>query len=210
MAGDLSTAVLRRYLSYQGYRALPWGLGTNTGAPELVTRLLRHFYRAAQKEERPITLVGQSLGGVFARELARRFPHKVRQVITLGSPFGATDSASTNRLVVRLFELVSGGTPDSLRARVNSSTSEPPPGVPCSSIYSKSDGVVHWEACLEKASPLTENIEIVGSHTGMAMHPVVYHVILDRLAQQPDGWKPFDRSRGFRRHFISATDAVAE
>lgn len=210
MASDTSTTVLRRFLDFKGYRPLPWQLGTNTGAPELVTQLLRHFYRIAQKEKQPITLIGQSLGGVFARELARHFPDKVRQVITLGSPFGASDQTSTNRLVMRLFEVVSGSSSEALRARVGTrNPSEPPPGVPCTSVYSKSDGVVHWRACLEQASVLTQNIEIVGSHTGMAMNPVVYHVIFDRLSLKPGEWQRFDRSKGLRRHFISATDAVA-
>jgi hypothetical protein len=66
--------------------------------------------------------------------------------------------------------------------------------VPATAIYSKSDGVVHWSSCLEQTGVETENIEILGSHSGMLHNPVVFHVVADRLAQPEDNWQPFQRN----------------
>ena len=204
LTSDLSTTMLRQYLSDRGYRALPWRLGTNTGSADLVVRLMRQFQRLAHAYDEPVTLIGQSLGGVFARELARRFPDRVRQVISLGSPFGAMSDGSTNAVVARLFRIVSGDTPASLRAKVGQiDTVEPPPGVPCTAIYSRTDGVVHWRSCVERKTALTQNIEIIGSHSGMAFHPAVYAIINDRLRLPPGAWQPYDPTRGWRRWFVS-------
>ena len=87
-AGDQSTLVLRRLLERRNYRALPWLLGQNTGSFELQDRLMTRFQAVLAEATGSVSLIGQSLGGVFARVLARQWPDRVRQVITLGSPFG--------------------------------------------------------------------------------------------------------------------------
>jgi pimeloyl-ACP methyl ester carboxylesterase len=196
-AGDESTAVLRRYLARLGYQPLPWGLGRNTGSFELQEQLVRAFYTLTRAHSRRISIVGQSLGGVFARELARQFPDHVRFTVTLGSPFSSAGPESANGTVARLFQYMSGMTQDEMRDQMLGYPPEPPP-VPSTAIYSKSDGVVHWSSCLEYPGTQAENIEVIASHTGMAMNPVVYHVIADRLAQPERDWKPFERTRGWR------------
>jgi len=196
-AGDESTVMLRRYLTRLGYRPLPWRLGRNTGSFELQEQLVRSFYNLTRTHGRRISIVGQSLGGVFARELARQFPDQVRFTITLGSPFSSEGPESANGAVARLFQYMSGMTREEMRDQMLRFPPEPPP-VPCTAIYSKSDGVVHWSSCLEYPGAQAENIEVVASHTGMAMNPVVYHVIADRLAQAEQDWKPFERTRGWR------------
>ena len=108
LGGDASTIVLRRFLGDLGFTVHPWLLGTNDGTERLQNELLRRFLRLSQTYKRPIALVGHSLGGVFARELARQFPQQVSQVITLGSPFAIADPNSVNRLVSLLFERISG------------------------------------------------------------------------------------------------------
>ncbi|MEQ8857884.1 MAG: esterase [Pseudomonadales bacterium] len=196
-AGDESTAILRRYLKRLGYQPLPWGLGQNTGRVELLDRLTDHFASVAGEHDRRISLVGQSLGGVYARELARRFAGQVRQVITLGSPFSSHGADSTNALVGRLFQYMSGMSPDEMRDQMLNFTPQAPP-VPSTAIYSKADGVVHWSTCLEYSGEYSENIEVLGSHSGMALNPLVFHALADRLAQPEGAWKPFQRNTGCR------------
>jgi pimeloyl-ACP methyl ester carboxylesterase len=196
-AGDESTVMLRRYLARLGYQPLPWNLGRNTGSFQLQERLFGAFRELTRTVPGPLSIIGQSLGGVFARELARQFPEHVRFTITLGSPFSSDAPETANGAVARLFQYMSGMTRDEMRDQMLRYPPEPPP-VPCSAIYSKSDGVVHWSSCLEYPGAQAENIEVVASHTGMAMNPIVYHVIADRLAQARDDWKPFERSRGWR------------
>ena len=198
-ASDASTLPLRRFLDRLGYRTLPWEVGTNTGSLEVQSRMVLRFYRLVRTYRQPLTLIGQSLGGVFAREIARRFPDHVRSVITLGSPFASADGRGANPIVRQLFERLSGLTVREMRSRVRGGRDIGAPiPVPCTAVYSRTDGVVSWRACLERDAPLAENVEIVGSHSGMAMNPAAVYVIADRLAQPVDGWRRFDRSVGLR------------
>lgn len=198
MGGDESTLLLRRFLTSLGYQVLPWLQGRNLGRPELLEGAMRRFYRAYQAYETPISLVGQSLGGVFSREIARQFPDATRCVITLGSPFAATEHGNTNPLVARLFEQMSGLSVEEMRERFGAMDPRAPLAVPASAVYSRQDGVVAWDTCIDRDSDITENIEVLGSHSGMAMAPDVLHVVADRLAQHPASWTKFDRHRGLR------------
>lgn len=191
LAGDDSTTVLRRYLNSQGYRALPWLMGTNNGSERVQRRLGRRFMRLIVAYKGGISLIGQSLGGVFARELAREFPEHVRQVITLGSPFGASGPDNTHPVVGNLFERISGQSVDDMKERLGEQDGRAPIPVPSTAVYSKSDGVVHWSSCLEYHGPKSQNIEIIGSHCGMTMHPGAVYVMADRLAQPASEWQPF-------------------
>ncbi|MEM7099975.1 MAG: alpha/beta fold hydrolase [Pseudomonadota bacterium] len=198
MGGDASTMALRRYLGELGFRAHPWLLGTNDGTERIQSELLKRFLRLRQNYGQPIALVGHSLGGVFARELARQFPSDVTQVITLGSPFGISDSGSVNQLVRVLFERVSGDSVDEKRARMLSHRPAEPVGVPCTSIFSKRDGVVHWRTCLERETPVTQNLEVWGSHCGLIANPSVLHAVVDRLSLGQNSWVPFEADSGAR------------
>lgn len=195
LGADDSTLALRRFLTSLGYPAQPWLLSRNNGHPELIERFGRRLYRLYKVYDRPITLIGQSLGGVFAHELARLFPDAVRAVITLGSPFASQGAEDTNPMVARLFESMSGLTVDEMRELANQELESGPLLQPNTSIYSKTDGVVSWQACIAEESAHAENIEIVASHTGMAMHPGVLHIVADRLAQDPDNWQKYDTSK---------------
>jgi hypothetical protein len=113
----------------------------------------------------------------------------VRLVITLGSPFSG--ARATN--VDRLFEAVSGLSIDELDADFLRRMREPPP-VPSTAVYSTSDGVAHWEACIDvPEGPTTENVRVPGSHCGLGHNPLAVHVIADRLAQPEGRWRRFDR-----------------
>jgi len=189
MAGDGSTSRLRRFLKAQGFAPHPWLQGQNRGPhvgvrEALVERLESLFNRYGRK----VSIVGWSLGGIYAREIAKQAPEAVRQVVSLGSPFADIDRPSN---VTRIFDLVSKrpeGSPRSQGAREIST----PPGVPSTAIYSKTDGVVHWQSCLEPESALTENIEVPGSHCGLGVNPLVHYAVADRLSQPEGGWRPFE------------------
>jgi pimeloyl-ACP methyl ester carboxylesterase len=202
-AGDLSTAPLRNYLSSLGYDTYGWDLGRNLGPREgvlqkSVDRIINIHEATGQK----VSLIGWSLGGIYAREFAKTLPKSVRNVITLGTPF-AGDPKATNAWW--FYQYASGHKPDdpALVAHIK----EPPP-VPCSSIYSRTDGVVAWQLSHQQAGARTENIEIIASHIGIGLNPVAFYAVADRLSQ-PDGkWKKFDRS-GWRQTFFRDTERSA-
>ena len=110
MADSQSTAMLRSLARQrQGYNAIPWGFGRNLGPRGiLMERLIVTVGDLARKHGQPVSLIGQSLGGVFAREIAKVIPKQIRQVITLGAPFRQTDTSGTAPAVMRLFEMATG------------------------------------------------------------------------------------------------------
>jgi pimeloyl-ACP methyl ester carboxylesterase len=188
-ASDTSTRPLRAFLKDRGYSAHGWKLGPNHGLrpgveDAMQERLAELFDRYGQK----VSLVGWSLGGIFARELAKQAPQQVRCVITLGSPFAGVRRASN---AWRLYERVSEDRQDDSERRARMRLAPP---VPSTAIYTRSDGIVAWQGCLEAQGPLTENIEVEGSHCGLGHNPVVLHAIADRLAQPEGHWQRFDRS----------------
>jgi pimeloyl-ACP methyl ester carboxylesterase len=201
LASDLSTAPLRRFLSSRGYDAHGWSLGRNHGpTPETIVGLGRRFAEVRARQDRKMSLIGWSLGGIYARELARRFPSDVRQVITLASPFrdpGAT-AVSRWRSAWRGRDVGSDGAraEEANRDRERQRALVEPLDVPTTSLFSRTDGIVAWRSCLEEPGPLRENIEVQTSHTGMGHHPGVLLTIADRLAQAEGEWRPWGR-RGF-------------
>lgn len=199
LAGDRSTAVLRRFIDGLGYNALPWDLGRNNGGQAQHEELIRHFEALVEQSDEPISIVGQSLGGVYARELARLHPDAVRMVMTLGSPFGAFDKTNSHPFLMRLFKSMSGVTPEEAREQRLTTDPKIAPPVPCTAIYSKSDGIVPWQSCIEYLDTTNENVEVFSSHIGMGFHPHVLHVIGDRLGQSKQQWQPFDRDTMTRR-----------
>lgn len=206
---EFSLRPLNRFLNDCGYVARSWGLGTNRGIrdmdhmEEIAGSLGDRIKAIADEHGRAVSLVGQSLGGVFARELARRFPNEVDRVITLGSPahFGEAPK-HVNAMVGRVMTLYTGrSVEDHLREAMDQkfNIAEPPPGVPVVSIYSLYDGVAPAPTTriperfleAEDGTP-RENIEIVCSHCGMGVNPLVLLAIADRLAVKREEWVPFD------------------
>ena len=181
---------LARHCEGLGYDVHHWGRGRNTGPDGDPARWLDALALEIDALVRPAhaqaTLIGWSLGGLYAREIAKALPGRVRQVITLGTPF-ARLANSTN--VQWLFELLSG-TSSAVDAALARRLSAPPP-VPTTSIYSRSDGVVAWQACIGRPSPTAENIEVESSHLGLIWHPDVLRIVADRLAQRRGRWKPW-------------------
>lgn len=200
-AGDASTLFLRRFLRELDYDVLPWDLGKNTGESYLVPMLYRRINAIIKATDAPFSIIGQSLGGVFARELARSFPSHVRQVITLGSPFRTRDGEGTNNMVRRMFERSATIRPaERVRIGMLPDSTRPPP-VPSTAIYSRSDGIVAWQLCKEYDGPYAESVQITGSHTGMSLHPVVFWILANRLAQPLGAWTKLDRAALYRACF---------
>jgi pimeloyl-ACP methyl ester carboxylesterase len=196
VASDSSTHPLRGFLRDQGYAAHGWTLGRNLGLRDgLNDQKLARLHELRRLYGRKVSLIGWSLGGVFARELAKRAPDDVRQVITLGSPFKGNVRANH---ASRLYDKLAGHSVEHASASIN--LSEPPP-VPTTAIYSRTDGIVHWQCCVEEEGPRSESVEISSSHCGLGHHPAALYVIADRLAQPEGSWAPFDRS-GWRRLFF--------
>ena len=197
MGADGSTSVLRYYIGAWGYDAQGWGLGRNLGLrasdPDFENRLAERLAAIVRRQGRTVSLVGWSLGGVLARELARACPEHVRQVITLGSPIGGQPKATT---IWRLYEMATETSLDSeeLRERIARMV-EPPPGLPYTAIYSESDGIVAHQVARERETPLTQNIRVSASHVGLGYNAAVMYLLADRLAQPEGAWRPFQRSR---------------
>jgi len=188
-ASDVSTRPLRTYLKAQGYAAHGWKQGPNRGPRSGVEAGIdARLAELAQRYSRKVGLIGWSLGGVFAREAARRTPALVRQVITLGSPFANEPKASN---AWRLYEILSERRVDDWAGR---EAMKLPPPVPSTAIYTRSDGIVAWQGCREQESATTENIEVEGSHSGLGYNPAVLYAIADRLALPEGEWRPFDRN----------------
>ena len=194
IATDLSTQPLRRFLTGVGYDAHEWRLGRNLGpraigreGEKLVARLRAIHEATGQK----VSLVGWSLGGIMARIVARRAPEAVRQIITLGSPFAGSPRATN---VWRAYELFTGQRIDDPHTQAQLNEGAAPPPVPSTAIYSREDGVVAWQNCREQETPITDNIEVHGSHCGLGVNPTVLYAIADRLAQAEDEWHPFERT----------------
>jgi pimeloyl-ACP methyl ester carboxylesterase len=191
LAGDGSTLLLRRYLRALGYRAFAWGLGPNLGLGDGVGGRLRERLETLHARHGcRVSLVGWSLGGVYARELAKLAPACVRQVVTLGSPFGRERRGDDSGW---LAGMVFGAPGDAPR---EGKIAEPPP-VPVTAIVSRSDAIAGYHGCREAPGAQAENIEVVGSHIGLGVNPLVLYAIADRLSQREGAWRRFDR-RGLR------------
>lgn len=188
-ASDASTLPLRRYLDVLDYDTRGWSQGFNFGPRAgVLENAKRGLAQACDASGRKVSLIGWSLGGVYARELAKEMPECVRCVITLGSPFAA-HPRSTNAW--RIYELTSGR--DIELEHGNYDLPLAPP-VPTTSIYSRSDGIVAWQGSIQRPDHgQTENVEVIASHIGMGLNPSAWWAVADRLAQPEGGWKPFDR-----------------
>ena len=191
-ASDQSTAPLRSVIRSQGYWVHGWRLGRNLGpTEEVLTGLMERLQLLAERHETKVSLVGWSLGGIYARGMARAFPDLVRQVITLGSPYRVRDRGDAP--VARLYALMQGRHAATARdpGVLPPEKDLPPLAVPAASIYTRSDGVIHWSHCIDEVGPRRENIEVRSSHVGLGVNPAAIYAISDRLAQPADTWTPF-------------------
>jgi pimeloyl-ACP methyl ester carboxylesterase len=188
MANDSSTAPIRSLLSDLGYDVVGWELGRNVTFTEARIDALRGgLRRVHQRSGRKVSIVGWSLGGILARQMALRHPELVRQVITLGSPLNSQHSHAN---VMRVFEAFNGKDAAS-RIKPSFRDMVAPPPVPSSSIFTRSDGIVAWRGSVQPETSISENIEVLASHCGLGVNPTVMVAIADRLAQPEGEWRKF-------------------
>lgn len=174
LATDGPTGILRRYLRGLGYDARGWGLGQNTGD---VPRFAEALGEQLAASPQPVALIGWSLGGVIARQVARERPEAVAQVVTLGSPIGASQPTAFAPL----------STPEQraqYAARVEAREAAPvPASVPLTSIYSKADRIVPWQDSIDRTNPHAEHAEVQCSHSGLVVSRQVFAELAERLGR---------------------------
>lgn len=174
------TERLRGFLTSIGYHAAGWGLGRNRGdVPKLIPEVVRRTELLALELGQPVRLVGWSLGGYLTRETARERPDLVDRVVTLGAPIigGPTYTASAPMYVRLGYDL------EEIAAAVDKRETEPI-RAPVFAVYSRSDGVVAWRACIDRFdNPLVEHYEVRSSHLGMVNSPTVFGLVADLLAR---------------------------
>jgi pimeloyl-ACP methyl ester carboxylesterase len=186
---DRSTKALRAVLGRNGHDARGWQLGRNMGAHPLILHGLdRRLVELHEASGRRVSLLGWSLGGMFARELARRHPEMVRTVITLASPFRIRGGDRSHASV--LYDRV-GPPVDPLLGDLPAEERRPPLPVPSTSIYTRADGVVRWHMCIDTVGPSCENIEVFGTHSGLGYNIAAVIAVADRLARPEGEWQPF-------------------
>jgi predicted alpha/beta hydrolase family esterase len=184
-----AVAPLRSYCAALGYEAFDWGEGFNAGpkgdVDQWLSDLAERVSMSLRAFDQSATLIGWSLGGLYARELGKLLEPQVRQVITIGTPFNARDDHTNVGWLYRLL----GGQQPTLDDAMSQRLKTPPP-LPTTSIYSRSDGVVAWQTCMhDEPSSQVQDIEIRGSHIGMGWNNAALKIIGDRLAQPPGQWR---------------------
>ena len=195
LAGQQSTVQMRSLITRLGYDAHDWALGRNYGYREGMDELMQQAVSELRdRHGRSVTLIGWSLGGIYAREIARAVPEHVRQVITMGTPFRGNHRATR---AFRLYQLLNRNPmhEDVFSESARISRAAPLP-VPTTSIYSRSDGIVAWECCTSLPAPHTENIEVRSTHLGYGFNLETMFVVADRLAQPEGQWHPYQRPVG--------------
>ncbi|HST80619.1 MAG TPA: hypothetical protein VLL08_02635 [Kineosporiaceae bacterium] len=188
LGDDVSTQALRSVLRRRGYAVHGWQLGRNVGpTAECLEGMRARLTHLRWRYDRPVSLIGWSLGGIYARLLAREAPASVRQVITLASPFGmARRSQSRAHAAFERYSHL-----HVLPAELPVERGKAALRVPATAIYSRLDGIVDWRACIERSGPRSENIAVTASHTGIGHHPATIYAVADRLAQPEGTWSPF-------------------
>lgn len=171
LTDDAATGSLRRFLDRCGFRTFAWTIGINWGPTPRILRSLRERLCAVAADG-PVSVVGVSLGGVLARDLAYDHPHRISRVVTIASPI-ALPTASTLRPLVSL--LMPFYSADADIARLSS-----PLPVPSTAIYTRDDGIVAWETCLGR-DPNCTNVEVTGPHLPICRNPEVLRRIVEAL-----------------------------
>jgi len=198
MADEGSLVALKTFLASRGYAAQTWGLGRNVGFQRrhanAIENKIRHL---SHQSGRKVSLVGWSLGGVFALYGAHRASECVRSVVTLGSPVSVDAEGSQSPAFVKaMYRAIAhplGPDAHVMQPRVKQMREMRPPPVPTSCLYSVSDGVVPaQEATIAGDDALHENIRVQGSHTGLGFNALVMLVVAERLAQREGEWRPFN------------------
>lgn len=195
LSGDATVKPLRSFLDKLGYAAEPWQQGVNRGPSQKtldgLEKRLEEVYRT--HGGRKVSIVGWSLGGIYARRLAARRPDMIENVVTLGSPFKTAEKPG-KKLRDAFAKINPALDPEKEFGAATEIT------VPLASVCGLKDSVAGVEACRLPETGKTENIEVDASHTSLLINAQALTVIADRLAQNARNWKAFDDSR-YRKAF---------
>lgn len=192
MGDDPYNQSLVDFLNGLGYRASGWHMGQNLGPGSFSADDLRvKLERLGRAGGGKVSLVGHSLGGIYAREIARMEPETIRQVISLGSPFGEGRDSGSN--ASRLYQRLNPQEQVDEEAEHRQAELAIAPPVPTTSIYTKGDGVVNWRTTIQNPDhSKTQNIEVIGSHCGLTLNPVVWYLLAKQLRHDDVSWQPFE------------------
>ncbi len=187
---DMSTLPLRKFLKFKNFNSYGWDQGFNlTYTQKLEDKLIDYVKKISDQHGEKVALIGWSLGGMTARVLAWKVLDYASQVISIGAPFRGLRGGSN---VDWWFEIVSGQKIQDFNP-VWADEASKQPAIPSTSIYTKGDGMVSWQYCMdEEEGPITQNIEAGTNHLGLGMNPYVWTVIVDRLHEDLNNWKHFD------------------
>ncbi len=200
MGSETSTKALRLYLQELGYDVYDWGMGRNFGKIEYVDLLLARLDEIYFQTGREVSLIGWSLGGVYARQVAKERPEKVRQLITMGSPFSGLSEPNN---ISWLYSVISGGKKVNHINQAFLDSLPTPAPVPTTAIYSKSDGIVNWKMCMETVeTDIHQNVEVRGSHIGMGSNFSILRLLANRLQQEKHNWEAFNPRGVFNRKVL--------
>ncbi len=197
MGDEGSLIALKTFLANRGYAVETWGFGRNVGFRSRHAQALEQKIRFLHHQSgRKVSLVGWSLGGVFALYGAHQAPECVRCVVTLGSPVSVGDEGSQSPAIVKaLYRLIAhpmGPNAHSMQPKAKKVREREPLPLPMSCLYSLTDGVVPpQEATIDGDAARHENIRVAGSHTGLGFNPLVLAIVADRLAQPEGQWRPY-------------------
>ena len=177
-ANDLSMRQMRMSLRTAGFRARGWGMGTNFGArPDTLDELHKRVEDVYAQDGRAVHLIGWSLGGIYAREYAKRFPDNVASVITMGTPFSGSLQANN---AWRLYQLVAGHSIDAPPIPFGSDAKPP---VPTIALWSRNDGIIAANSARGKADESDAAIEVDCGHMGFAYAPEAVDTVIDCLTK---------------------------
>lgn len=186
MGSDWSTGRVRKFIENLGYTTYGWELERNYGDISKLNVLLKRIEALHDQHQAQVSLLGWSLGGVYARQLAKARPELIRQILTMGSPFAGINEPNNAAWLYRLIN----------KNRVVAEADKKwmhdiaaPAPVPTTAIYSKSDGIVHWKTCMEQEDDIHQNVEIKGGHFGLGHNPEVWLIIEDRLKYHHTNWQ---------------------
>lgn len=210
------TAEMRDFLEGLGYDVRPWDVGINWGVRSDFLGALRQQFEAIYAETgKKISIIGWSLGGLYTRALANLYPEQTRQAITMGSPFYIPDLEmhGINTVIGKMYHAL-----NPIQDQIIDEAEtlwQPSPDVPCTSIFTKGDGIVQWRYCVDHDSPTTQSLRIPGSHVGLTHNPLAWYLVGHRLAQTEDNWQRFDNRHGalkflYRSLCRSELDELAE
>ena len=179
-AGDTSTFVTRGLLAALGYAVLGWGFGINRGnVEEMLPHVQTRVAALAKQSRLPVHLVGWSLGGVFAREVARDTPRVVASVVTLGTPVVGDSKYTWVGPLYRAF----GTDLEGMEVRIDERNRRLI-RVPVTALFSRGDGIVDWRACIDTYDDDIDHVEVEATHLGMGFDPQVLRILAERLGRR--------------------------